>query len=98
MILNKSMIIFGKGDVVMTSAVGEETGTGKIFFDELEKPVKIGTKLKNFKVEDAPHPIEFIFEEIKSIDVLIETLESCKKGMIKHQKAKKGEKNEHNRS
>lgn len=90
MIFNKTIILFGKGDVVMTSAIGEETGNGKIFFNELKTPVKIGSRLKNLKVEETPNPIEFIFEDIKSIDVLIKTLEICKNSMIKYQKKKGG--------
>lgn len=92
MILNKSAIIFGRGDVLITSAIGVESGAGKILFDELEKSVKIGTSIKNISVANSPHPVELIFEDVESIDVLIKSLKTCKKEMINHQKREKGEK------
>lgn len=86
MILNKTIIVFGKGNILVSPMVGMETGIGKILFDELEKPVKIGTKFKNLNIDNLPHPVEFVFEKTESIDALIEGLMLCKKDMIKFQK------------
>lgn len=89
MVLNKSIIIFGDGKILITSAIGTNTGTGKIFFDELEEPMEIGTKIKNLNTKELPHPIEFIFEKTESIDALIEALNNCKENMINFKKENK---------
>ncbi len=84
MILNKTVIIF-RGDTVISPAVGLKTGNGKIMLDELEKPVKIGSRI-DLRGEDLPHPVELIFEKKESVDALIKQLKVVKKDMIKFEK------------
>lgn len=84
MILNKTVIIF-KGDTVISPAVGLKTGNGKIMLDELERPVKIGSRV-DVRGEDLPHPVELIFEKKESVDALIKQLKVMKKDMIKFEK------------
>lgn len=84
MILHKTVVIF-RGDTVISPAVGLTTGYGKIMFDELEKPVKIGSNI-DVRGENLPHPIELIFEKKESVDALIKQLKVMKKDMIKFEK------------
>ena len=91
MIINKSIIVFGKGDILITPAVGMQSGYGKILFNELEKPTKIGAEFKDLDAGNYADPIELIFEKTESIDVLIKSLEICKENMIQHQKRERGE-------
>lgn len=94
MIISKSAVVFGKGDILITPAVGLQSGYGKIIFNELEKPTKIGTKFKDLNADNYPNPIELVFEKIESIDALIEALTLCKKDMIKFQKEKENKNGE----
>lgn len=91
MIINKTIIVF-RGDILITPAIGLETGRGKIILNEMEEPVKIGTQMKDILVDKLPNPIEFIFEDEKSIDVLIKSLETCKENMINFKKENNNEK------
>ena len=84
MILNKTIIVF-RGDVIISPAVGLKTGMGKIKFDELEEPVKIGSRI-DVRDENLPHPVELIFEKKESVDALIRQLKVVKKDMIKFEK------------
>lgn len=91
MIINKSIVILGKGDVGITAAIGINSGHGKIMFDQLEEPKEIGSQLPLGTTDDYLHPVELVFENEKSIDVLIKALKTCKKDMINFKKRERCE-------
>ena len=91
MILNKSIVVFGKGDIMITSAIGMTSGYGKILLDELGESREIGSQISSESLENYPHLVELVFEKTESIDVLIQSLKRCKQDMIKFQKREKGE-------